>query len=298
MTHYFFSPHPDDAALSCGGQIALLTRQGEQVIVLTLTAGDPSAALRPSALVEELWTRWGLGAGAAVTAGRRAEDQTAISMLGAKVEFWTWRDAVYRLDPLSGEYIYPVSDSYFGDIPANDPLAVEINNPDNSVLIRSFVQRIRVGDTIHCPLSVGGHADHRLTLRMVQTMNLADRGVDVVYYEEYPYSAPDYRGSSTAVVIRKALDQAAMWANRDGTGHFIPTATIHPLDSMALDAKIAAINCYQSQLSSFWSDSAAMADSVQRYTNQVGGEREWRFIHSDSRTDSSVMSSQKDFSKL
>jgi LmbE family N-acetylglucosaminyl deacetylase len=278
MTHYFFSPHPDDAALSCGGQIAMLTRQGERVIVLTLTAGDPPAALRSSALVEELWKRWNLGMGAVVTAGRRAEDQTAMSILGAQLELWPWLDAVYRLDPITDDFIYPVSDSYFGEIPANDPLAIEIDNFGNNTLICSFVQRLQAGDTIHCPLSVGGHADHRLTQRMIQSLPLADRAVDVAYYEEYPYSAPDYRGNNTAVVVKKALDQAAIRANQDGNSAVISAATIHPLDSVALDAKIAAINCYHSQISSFWSDSEAMADSVQRYTKQVGGEREWRFI--------------------
>ena len=39
MTHVFVSPHPDDAALSCGGLIATLRAQGEPVALLTIFSG-------------------------------------------------------------------------------------------------------------------------------------------------------------------------------------------------------------------------------------------------------------------
>jgi LmbE family N-acetylglucosaminyl deacetylase len=50
MTHVFISPHPDDAALSCGGLIASLRELGQAVtIVSVFTAGadaDPAAGIR------------------------------------------------------------------------------------------------------------------------------------------------------------------------------------------------------------------------------------------------------------
>ena len=39
MTHVFVSPHPDDAALSCGGLIARLRDGGEPVTILTIYSG-------------------------------------------------------------------------------------------------------------------------------------------------------------------------------------------------------------------------------------------------------------------
>ena len=52
MTHIFISPHPDDAALSCGGLIASLRELGQAVtIVSVFTAGadaDPAEATRVS----------------------------------------------------------------------------------------------------------------------------------------------------------------------------------------------------------------------------------------------------------
>ena len=42
MTHVFVAPHPDDAALSCGGLIASLRELGQNVTILTVFSGDGS----------------------------------------------------------------------------------------------------------------------------------------------------------------------------------------------------------------------------------------------------------------
>ncbi|HSK51705.1 MAG TPA: PIG-L family deacetylase, partial [Clostridia bacterium] len=39
MTHVFVAPHPDDAALSCGGLIASLRELGQTVTILTVFSG-------------------------------------------------------------------------------------------------------------------------------------------------------------------------------------------------------------------------------------------------------------------
>ena len=43
MSHVFISPHPDDAALSCGGLIASLRELGQNVTIITVFSGGPSA---------------------------------------------------------------------------------------------------------------------------------------------------------------------------------------------------------------------------------------------------------------
>jgi LmbE family N-acetylglucosaminyl deacetylase len=40
MTHVFVAPHPDDAALSCGGLIASLRELGQNVTIVTVYSGD------------------------------------------------------------------------------------------------------------------------------------------------------------------------------------------------------------------------------------------------------------------
>jgi LmbE family N-acetylglucosaminyl deacetylase len=44
MSHVFISPHPDDAALSCGGLIASLRELGQNVTIVTVFSGGPGAA--------------------------------------------------------------------------------------------------------------------------------------------------------------------------------------------------------------------------------------------------------------
>jgi LmbE family N-acetylglucosaminyl deacetylase len=44
VTHVFVSPHPDDAALSCGGLIASLRELGQNVTILSVFSGGPSSA--------------------------------------------------------------------------------------------------------------------------------------------------------------------------------------------------------------------------------------------------------------
>ncbi|HEX7345243.1 MAG TPA: PIG-L family deacetylase, partial [Candidatus Limnocylindrales bacterium] len=40
MTHVFVAPHPDDAALSCGGLIASLRELGQNVTIITVFSGE------------------------------------------------------------------------------------------------------------------------------------------------------------------------------------------------------------------------------------------------------------------
>jgi len=40
MAHVFVAPHPDDAALSCGGLIASLRELGQNVTILTVFSGE------------------------------------------------------------------------------------------------------------------------------------------------------------------------------------------------------------------------------------------------------------------
>lgn len=44
MTHVFVAPHPDDAALSCGGLIASLRELGQSVTILTVFSGGPTGS--------------------------------------------------------------------------------------------------------------------------------------------------------------------------------------------------------------------------------------------------------------
>ena len=110
------APHLDDAALSCGGQLADLSAAGEAVLVYTLMAGDPPVGGAGSALVTALHARWQLDADA--VAARREEDARACAILGADWLHGPLPDCIYRRDPAGGGPLYADEAALFG---APDP---------------------------------------------------------------------------------------------------------------------------------------------------------------------------------
>jgi LmbE family N-acetylglucosaminyl deacetylase len=77
----FLSPHPDDAALSCGGTLYQLALNDQRPIVITLFSGDRSNAAPLSEFARSLPERWRLTDDA--PAARRDKDSAALNRLTA-----------------------------------------------------------------------------------------------------------------------------------------------------------------------------------------------------------------------
>jgi LmbE family N-acetylglucosaminyl deacetylase len=252
----YLSPHLDDAVLSCGGQIAQLVRAGQAVRVVTVFAGDvpADAARAASPFVQELHTRWELGPNP--SAGRRAEDRAALGILGARVTHQPFPDCVYRLGRM-GAPLYPTRDAIFGAV-----AKVEMSLIDEVV---RALKRLRVprDARVILPLTAGHHVDHQIVRAAGEQwckLQAAGRRIQIAYYEDYPYAEqPDE--------VTAALDQDTLESESV------------ELDEDALAAKVAAIACYRSQISSFFADEAEMAARVHAYAEVVGGgqpaERLW-----------------------
>jgi LmbE family N-acetylglucosaminyl deacetylase len=244
MPHLFLSPHPDDAALSCGGQIASLVSRGEAVSIITVMAGDPPTGFVPTGFTRELEARWGVGGSPFVV--RRAEDQAAARVLGAAQHSLAFPDAPYRVDP-AGQALYPDWTSVISTFhPFDRRLISEIS---------AALPLPAAGVVIHAPLGAGQHIDHRL-LREVG-LSLVGRH-QVRFYEDYPYN---YRDRDA---VRTALEQFP--------GRL--RSTRPDISAAAVEAKIAAIACHRSQLSTFWGTDAEMRRSIRDFTQQYG-EPEW-----------------------
>ncbi len=238
----YLSPHLDDAALSCGGQIAQRTRAGHAILIVTLFTGDPPPGplSRFAALLHERWELGDRG-----FAPRREEDEHACVALGAACQHWGLPDCIYRHDA-AGANLYPT----WEDITAGV-------HPADETLIESIRERLTglpAAATVVAPLGVGGHADHRLTRQAAERW----RGADLLYYEDYPYVA---REGALAEVI----GDGAGWA-----------PIVIPLEATDVRARIAAIACYTSQLTSLFVDRADMEVRVSEAVARVGGERLWR----------------------
>jgi LmbE family N-acetylglucosaminyl deacetylase len=258
--HLFLSPHEDDAALSCGGQIAQLTRGGERVVIFTVMGGEPPADFQQTTFTEEIHQKWGLGSNP--VAARRLEDEAAARTLGAEIKFGPFADAIYRLDTQTSKAMYIDDATLFGDVNANDPVLDARRAAVVQAVVKIF--DLKESDVIHAPLGVGHHVDHQLVRDMAKALVRWRPNNPVYFYEDYPYTR---QGESA---IQAALAALEMEVNRVKV----------PLDAQAIDAKIAAIKCYKSQLSGLkWETPVAMATEVRTYIAQVGGEREWRLLY-------------------
>jgi LmbE family N-acetylglucosaminyl deacetylase len=157
------SPHPDDAALSCGATIAALVAAGERVTVLTCFGGPA----RPpwSAHAQMLHRLWGDPEDP--PAVRAAEDAAACALLGAELVHAGEPDALYRG--------YLTHEAIFGPPRADDDGAAA-----------RLAELAAGSERVLAPLGIGGHVDHRLVRRVGEL--LAARGHDVWWYEELPYA--------------------------------------------------------------------------------------------------------------
>ncbi len=186
-SHLFFSPHLDDAVLSCGGMIHSLVSQNKSVQVITVFAGDANAGL--SAFARHLHAKWDPATD--LFEQRRREDSRALSELGVKnFERCNFAEAPYRR-AIDGNYVYGTYEELRGQLASEDRLLKDI-------ITERILKRLEnLPDTtiLYFPLSLGRHVDHRLLFDIGLELNAA--GKHVRFYEDYPYAAaydPDHRG--------------------------------------------------------------------------------------------------------
>jgi LmbE family N-acetylglucosaminyl deacetylase len=268
VTIIFLSPHLDDIALSCGGYAHRLARQGERVIVATVCTADGPAgqALSPAAQHEH-W-QWQLGDQPYHL--RRQEDERMVAALGAEPLHLGLLDAIYRHDT-AGRPLYAGKDFMGGHVHEYDwqhqyPAVLEaikpVLRPEGEPAPRVF-----------CPLSAGGHVDHVIVRRAAE--QVCEPG-QIAYYEDYPYT------QKNAAALTELLEQAG------GMQAWRPV--VIELTPEEIEARIAAIACYRSQLFAVFGDARGVAASmparVREYVNRINGERYWERVFRESSQES------------
>jgi LmbE family N-acetylglucosaminyl deacetylase len=241
MQWIYLSPHLDDVILSCGGLIWDQAQQGEQVEIWTICAGDPPPGPL-SAYAASLHERWETAGQA--PAERRVEDRLACQRLGAAPRYFDLPDCIYRRSPENGESLYNSELDLFGEIhPAEAGLI--------SSLAQQLVQRIPADASLVSPLTVGGHADHRLVRAAAQELDLP-----LWYYADYPY----------VQWLRGIPDELV-------TGM---KPTVFPVSETGVTPWVESVAEYASQINTFWFSREDMESDIRGYCRQQGGVQLWR----------------------
>lgn len=267
MKHIILSPHLDDAIFSCGGLINNLHQAGEAVTVINVCAGQPQDGnLSPFAL--EYHRSWGNSPDPVGL--RLEEDHRALSLWSIQGIYWPTPDSIYRV--IDGKPAYPDQAALFGP-----PQPQE--EQDLLADWQSRWQALELTPDAVClyaPLGAGGHVDHVLVSKFARSLDLA--GWKTWYYEDFPH----------------AYDQITLNAA------FLPfgQAARYPhYQLIDLQAKVAAMRAYRSQIAmifgdehglemqvrAFTAERAAMIDLGERLRKLLAGsggrrERLWRSI--------------------
>ena len=171
MRWIYISPHLDDAVLSAGGIIFDQTRDGIPVEIWTMCCGfPPDAEVSPFAQV--LHFDWGFSSAEETVRLRRAEDEHAAGIVGAKAVHFDFLDCIYRRGP-DGEWLYPL-DVFVPPHPLDADLPARITS--------ALASRLRPDDVVACPLAIGRHVDHVTVRKAVEALRRP-----VQYFADIPY---------------------------------------------------------------------------------------------------------------
>jgi len=234
----FLSPHLDDAVFSCGGLISYLTESETPVEIWTIFSDQDNEVSRLSEYARSLHSRWGAGDYPYLI--RKEEDHSACKMVGATPVHFGFLDCIYRVLPASGKAVV-VSDKDLvnSEITAEQPLIRQVSD--------ELMKRISDTAMWVCPLSLGGHIDHRITRMAAEATHKL-----MLYYADLPYAIARPVQSFNGM-IRLSLH--------------LPEENVQKWGKANLQ--------YASQISSFWKDGVEMASRYSDYLDRYNGMPLW-----------------------
>lgn len=175
MQHIFLSPHFDDAVVSCGGTIAKLVYQREDVLVLTVFTKNPDIKKLPKKFHKF-----------AIYEQRKREDQKALDRLGVDYK---------RLDVEERAYRQPLLKKTTDIFKIN--LSEGLKQFSNIAKIHAEFDKLiekYPKTTFYAPLAIGNHFDH-VEVFLASLMYM----VDYAIFEKFQFYIDFYGMISTRI---------------------------------------------------------------------------------------------------
>jgi len=158
------SPHLDDAAFSAGGYLASRSRAGVEVTILTCFTGNVE---RPEGFALACQLDKGLGPNVDYMAMRRAEDQAACAVIGAKAIHLPFLEAPHRG--------YDSAPALFAGRHEDDGVVAKLK-PAIQTIVSDLAP-----DTILGPLCIGDHVDHHAVRNAMAELS------ETMFWQDWPY---------------------------------------------------------------------------------------------------------------
>jgi LmbE family N-acetylglucosaminyl deacetylase len=240
MRWVFISPHLDDAILSAGGLIHDLARSGNDIEIWTCMCGfPPYSDLSPFA--RELHVQWGTTSAEETVHVRRAEDDKAALIVGARTVHFDFLDCIYRRGS-DGEWLY---DDVFVE-----PMGVESDLPRQIAGVISAC--LEPDDKLVCQLALGSHVDHVTVRRACELL-----ARPLIYDVDIPYLFyhPGELESNTVGMVEElqSVSAAGIRAWKDAT------------------------SAYVSQIPTLFASEQEMHEKIESYCAERGGIGFWKF---------------------
>lgn len=235
------SPHLDDAALSCGGLLHFLTGRQASCLVISIYCGNPPAVKGKDGALRTLQRK-----GYVNPRLRRREDVAAMRATNADFVHLGFADGIYRRSPLSNQIIYRhARERWVG------PRVDDLGHVEELYLV---LKQLCLGlgrILLVSPMGIGQHVDHTIVARVA--LRLAEQGVSLLFYEDFPYVASQSVGSGAQDGPLNALQRL----EREPISRLVlPVAT---------EIKASLIGHYQSQITALFGDANGLQSALESH---------------------------------
>lgn len=241
MRWIYISPHLDDAVLSAGGLIYEQTLADLPVEIWTMMSGFPPADEELSPFAQVLHYQWGFSSAEETIRLRRAEDEKAASLVGAKAVHFDFLDCIYRRRP-DGSWLYPM-EVFIPPQPEDADLPAQIAT--------ALSARLEPDDVVVCQFAIGRHVDHVLVRKAVELLNRP-----LWYDVDIPYL---FNNSAELALHTAGMQEMVMAVTESG-----------------LEGWKKGILAYESQLSSLFESPEKLLEVISNSCKDKGGIGLWR----------------------
>jgi len=174
----FLSPHLDDAVLSCGFFLELLTKAKKKIMVLTVFTKVSNPPYSPQ--TKQFLKQCGYDNAQELFESRKEEDKKVLKFLGVGFLHLDYIDAAWRKDEKQ-KFIYRDEiERYSGIIAKEDYQLVQNLGKDLERILRKFLTK---NTLILSPLGVGGLVDHVIVRSVLEKV-----GKKLLFWEDFPYN--------------------------------------------------------------------------------------------------------------